>query len=265
MKWLISILCLGFLLPGSAARAQLAAPNEAGVSMGHLHLIVPDVESAKKFWVAMGATPMKFASGEAMKFPGVLVLLRKGEATGGTEGSVVNHIGFTVPNVQESVAKWKAAGVHVEPGTRPQQAYVYTPDNLVKIEILETPTLSVPIASHHVHFFVDEASVPEIKSWYAKTFGAIPGKRGQFEADDLPGINLTFSKSDTPTVPTKGRALDHIGFEVKDLEGFCKKLEAEGVKFDVPYTKRPDLGISLAYITDPWGTNIELTEGLNGL
>ena len=65
--------------------------------------------------------------------------------------------------------------------------------------------------------------------------------------------------------PTKGRALDHIGFEVKDLEAFCKKLEAAGVKLDMPYRNIPALSLSIAFLTDPWGTNIELTEGMNRL
>ena len=34
----------------------------------------------------------------------------------GTEGTVINHVGFIVPNVQDAVAKWKAAGVAVLPG-----------------------------------------------------------------------------------------------------------------------------------------------------
>jgi hypothetical protein len=37
------------------------------------------------------------------------------------------------------------------------------------------------------------------------------------------------------------------------------------VKFDVTYRKIPALGLSLAFLTDPWGTYIELTEGLNRL
>ena len=41
-----------------------------------------------------------------------------------------------------------------------------------------------------------------------------------------------------------------------------KKLEALGVKIDRPFTKIPASGISLAFIIDPWGTYIELTEGL---
>ncbi len=123
--------------------------------------------------------------------------------------------------------------------------------------------MSVPVAHHHIHFF--NGAVFETQDWYAKMFGAKKGKRGKFDAADLPGVNLSFSLSDTPVVGTKGRAMDHIGFEVKDLEAFTKKMEAAGVKFDVPYRKVPALGIAIAFFTDPWGTYVELTEGLNKL
>ena len=84
-----------------------------------------------------------------------------------------------------------------------------------------------------------------------------------YEAKILPGVNLRYSKNATPVTAIKGRALDHIGFEVRNLEAFCKRLEAAGVRFDTPYTKRPDIGIAIAFQTDPWGTYIELTEGLD--
>ena len=70
------------------------------------------------------------------------------------------------------------------------------------------------------------------------------------------------SAAPKPVVGTKGRILDHIGFEVKDLERFCKKLEAAGVKLDRPYSKTA-AGLGLAFLTDPWGTTIELNEGLD--
>jgi hypothetical protein len=35
-----------------------------------------------------------------------------------------------------------------------------------------------------------------------------------------------------------------------------------GVRFDQPFQKGPN-GVSSAVLTDPWGTTIELTEGLN--
>jgi hypothetical protein len=49
---------------------------------------------------------------------------------------------------------------------------------------------------------------------------------------------------------------------VKNLEAFTKKLEAEGITLTVPYRQVPALGIAIAFIKDPWGTNIEMTEGL---
>jgi catechol 2,3-dioxygenase-like lactoylglutathione lyase family enzyme len=57
--------------------------------------------------------------------------------------------------------------------------------------------------------------------------------------------------------------LDHIGFEVDNLEAFCAELEAKGVKFDRPYTEIPALGLGIAFFTDPWGVYVELTEGLD--
>jgi len=40
-------------------------------------------------------------------------------------------------------------------------------------------------------------------------------------------------------------------------------LEAAGMKLDLTYRQVPSLGIAIAFVTDPWGTKIELTEGLN--
>jgi hypothetical protein len=71
-----------------------------------------------------------------------------------------------------------------------------------------------------------------------------------------------FTTVPSVTVTTKGRVLDHIGFDVTDLQGFIKKLEAAGIKLDRPYTKTENGG-ALAFITDPWGTYIELNERPN--
>jgi catechol 2,3-dioxygenase-like lactoylglutathione lyase family enzyme len=262
--WFMAVGLVTSLATGTAL-AQPFPPNETGVTMGHWHLNSRDVEANKKIFVAMGGTPVKLGDFEVVRFPGVLVYLhtRAGSppATGGTVGSVVNHVGFIVPNVQEAVAKWKAAGVPVLPGGngRTDQAFVVTPDEL-RVEILEDKDQKLPIQHHHIHFYVPEAAIPEIQAWYAKTFGAKPGMRGQNVADDIPGANLSFTKTDKPTVTTKGRVLDHIGFDVKNLEAFTKKLEASGIKLDRPFTLIEPKGNALAFITDPWGTYIELNE-----
>ena len=254
------------LLLALPAAAQLAPPNSTGVTMGHLHLNVADLDAARSFWLALGAQPSKLGPRiEVMKFPDVLVLLNKVEAAGeGSQGSTVGHLGFRVRNLAEWREKWKTAGLAIDrvADQAATQLFLTAPGG-VRVEISQDASLAVPIAHHHVHFYT--ADLSRTKAWYVETFGAKPGRRGKFEAGDIPGANLTFDAAKPSAVPTRGRVLDHIGFEVRGLEAFCKKLEAAGVKFDVPYKKVPSLGISLAFLTDPWGTYIELTEGLDKL
>src|SRR5215510_5064567 len=130
-------------------------------------------------------------------------------SAGGTDGSVVNHVGFTVQNVQEAVAKWKAAGVPVAPGAnnRQDQAWVTTPDGL-RIEILENKAQKFPIQHEHVHFVVQEAAIPEIQAWYGKIFGAKASVRNNAPIADVPGTQLRFNKAPQALATTKGRVLD---------------------------------------------------------
>jgi len=53
-----------------------------------------------------------------------------------------------------------------------------------------------------------------------------------------------------------------IGFEVRSLQAFCRSLAAGGVQLAQAYSTHDD-GVATALLTDPWGTSIELTEGLS--
>ena len=265
------------------ALAQLAAPNASGVAMGHLHFVVRDVAVTKAFWEKLGGKPVTLGTTEGVKFPDVIVLLQAGESNGSSEGAVVNHAAFRV----QSLAALERAGFAVQYNAEyPGVASIFTPDG-ERIELFDdglatnlgftidgggtnataerhNRKIDVPIIAHHVHFEVPEDQVGAAKQWYATHFGGVRGKRWRYEAVDLPGINLNFSAAPKPQAPTKGRMLDHIGFEVTELEAFCRRLAAEGVRFEQPYQKLPS-GFALALITDPWGTTIELTEGLRAL
>ena len=133
-------------------------------------------------------------------FPGIYINLNLGteKGDGGSVGSVVNHVGFIVDNVQKRVAQWKAAGVEVLPGgnNRLDQAFVVTPDG-VRIEILEDKTQPMPIRHEHVHLSVAEADIPKAQAWYAKTFGGKPGTRNNAPVVDLPGVQIWFARADT--------------------------------------------------------------------
>ena len=263
MRTLIAGLWLASTLATGTAVAQPFPFNEVGVTMGHWHLASRDVQANKKIFVGMGGTPITAGTNESVRFPGVLVNLSLGNTpgSGGSQGSVVNHVGFIVNNVQEQVAKWKANGVAVLPGNnnRLDQAYVETPDG-VRMEILEDKTQTMPIRHEHVHFFLPEAEIAKAQAWYAKTFGGKASLRNNAAVVDVPGGQLRFAKADNTQAPTKGRVLDHIGFDVKDLQAFIKKIEAEGIKLDEPYRKNEATGVAITYITDPWGTRVELVQ-----
>jgi catechol 2,3-dioxygenase-like lactoylglutathione lyase family enzyme len=272
------------LFSATASLAQLNPPNDMGVTVGHMHLNVHDVEAAKKFYLELGGMPIKSGPFEGVKYPGAIFLLTKADPSGGMEGSTVNHIGFLVKDGVALVAKMQAEGMKVvSNGTDPQGriygGYIYSPDG-VKIEIIQRTTLAIPIQFDQIHFFVADpgpnegSGWSELQRWYAKEFGVkidraeltspAPGNLASapMAQSILSGVNFRFSKQESKAVGTKGRALDHIGFEIKNLAAFCKKLEADGIKFDTPYSVREG-GLGLAFIADPMGTRIELNEGLD--
>jgi catechol 2,3-dioxygenase-like lactoylglutathione lyase family enzyme len=257
---MIAAACL--LLPAWLP-AQLASFNDAGVVMGHIHINTGDMEAQKKFWTGtLGGRPVKLGNNEGVAIPGAIILFKATAPSGPTEGSSVNHIGVLVSDLEAYPPKLEAAGLKYTRNPNKRQIMIDGPDG-VKLELSIDTSIPGPIKFHHVHFYT--ADPLAIQAWYAEKFAAKPGKRAAWEAGDLPGANLTYTKAPEGTVPSINRAVDHIGFEVRDLEAFCKKLEAAGVKFDTPYRKMPQIGLSLAFLTDPWGTRIELTEGLGKL
>jgi catechol 2,3-dioxygenase-like lactoylglutathione lyase family enzyme len=257
MRWLIILTVL--LVSPAPLRAQLPAPNAAGVSAGHLHMMVRDPAAHKKIWVdVLGAQVVNSGSLELLKFPGIFLVLGKAEPAEGSEGSTVDHFAFRAKDLPAIKAKLTAAGV---PLTRDDAAEIVAtfPDK-VKVEFYAAPTLSVPLEHFHVHFYA--ADPDALRAWYLKHFGATMPTPANAAAMGVPGIAFSFRKTDTPQAATKGRSLDHIGFEVKGLEAFCKKLAADGVTFERPFRDVPAIGLKIAFLVDPAGTRIELTEGL---
>jgi catechol 2,3-dioxygenase-like lactoylglutathione lyase family enzyme len=259
---LVALFFASTLTAGTAV-AQPAPFNEIGVTMGHWHLNSKDVDATKKIFLAMGGKLFMPGGNPVVMFPGLYINLTFGteKGDGGTQGSVVNHVGFVVDNVQRRVAQWKAAGVNVLPGNdnRLDQAFVVTPDG-VRIEIQEDQSQTIPIRNAHIHFSLPDAEIPKAVAWYAKTFGGKETIRNNAPVVDLPGVQLRFARADTKQAPTRGRILDHVGFDVKDHAAVVKRLEAAGIKLDEPVRTVAATGNVITYITDPWGTRVEIVQ-----
>jgi len=279
-----ALLAFSLIAVASPASAQLLVAKDGPIVYGHHHLNTTNMAAQKKFFVdALGGTVVKFGANqqEIVKFPNVLIFFRPMQApTGGSIGTTVNHIGFSVPDLRPVIDKIKANGFKMITRTEVAAtqdvkddiavlnpstsiAFALGPDE-VKVELVQVKTQTAPIQLHHIHFFGQQNV--EMEAWYVKTFGAKarPANPGSaFVTADLPGVALNFTPSPTPVVGTQGRAIDHIGFEIKNLEAFTKKLEADGIKLERPYTKVAGSNLALAFIKDPWGTYIELNEGLD--
>jgi hypothetical protein len=108
----------------NAAGSGATRPVYLGLTMGHWHIASKDAEANKKLFLGMGGKLFMPGGAPLMMFPGVYINLTLGteKGDGGTQGSVVNHVGFIVDNVPEQVGKWKAAGVAVLPQQQPARS-----------------------------------------------------------------------------------------------------------------------------------------------
>ena len=257
--------------------------EKARIRVGHYHLNVTSIDEHKKFWVeTLGGTPTKVGSTEAVRFSDVLVLLRQQRPDGPTRGTTFDHIGLAVPSVPNMTKAVVAKGYQLTvgrelPGQKPPDSgpsavygafsYLLGPDG-VKVELVTNKEPNAPpIVHHHVHF--TNPQYVEMGQWYMNALDATlrPGQTDFFFGADLPGIGymLNFFKWEMPEplVGTAGRAMDHVGFDVRNLPEFVKALDAKGIKHSPP-RPAPTLGnITSVSLVDPWGTSIELTEGLD--
>jgi catechol 2,3-dioxygenase-like lactoylglutathione lyase family enzyme len=263
-----TIACVFLLAMAAAipAAGQLAPPNAAGVRPGHLHLYVSDVAAQQKFWATLGGVPTANQRLEMIQVPGVFILLRRGETKGGTVGSIVNHLGFAFKDLPAAKAKWQAAGYTIEPGEDANHGYILGPDG-IRLEFSSDPSLQTPMKISHIHLYPPDTAA--MQAWYAKVLGGAPGKCARGAAPDgtdcvdVAGVSLAMTKSDAKLEPTAGRSLDHIGFDVTNLPEFLKRMEAEGVTITQGVTPSNFVTtMRVAFIADPWGTKMEITEGL---
>jgi predicted enzyme related to lactoylglutathione lyase/extradiol dioxygenase family protein len=290
MRWIALVgVAVGVASWPVEAEAQLSN-KAAPVVVSHFHLNVTSVDAHKRFWAGtLGGTATKMYGLDVVQFPDVLIFLRQQTPTGPTRGTAFDHIGFAVPDVPALTTQVVAAGYQLVTGREPapgQEAaaaqgtqapygrfsYLVGPDG-AKVELVTAAGPNAPpIAYHHIHF-INKQHV-EMQQWYMKVFDATlrSGQTDFFIGADLAGVgySLNFFRWEgdqaVTHATTAGRVMDRAGFDVRNLEEFCKRLQAKGIALARPFRRQtPELGnLPTAAITDPWGTVIELTEGLAG-
>lgn len=233
---------------------------------GHLHLTTTDAEAAAHWYAKhFGGEPTGFggATGEGVKIDraiigGIPVIMFEREA--GFEGSVgtaVDHIGFSMENIPEKAEELVADGATMlgEPVNFGGMDIAFVTDPWgTKIEIIDDPDTR---GVHHIH--LHSADMNSTLDWYE---AAIGGERTKYK-NVLPALKygqvwLIVQQSNKELAPTKGRAIDHLGWNFSDLESASKELKGKGVNFTLD--PRPYKNIKIAFIDGPDGVRIELVE-----
>lgn len=257
-----ALLALAASAMNQPAQAQLPMVSGNGVSTGHTHLIVPNVARHREIWKLLGGVERSSGTLRTIMFPGMHILLREGEPTLPSSQTTANHIGFTIQDYALYKAKLQAVGAtFIYDDADTGQMIADLPDG-VRVEFNSNQFQPEPIAFHHTHLFVPDAE--GLRDWYVKVFGALSGSRRNLPSAILPGGQVDFVpvNGDAPA-PTPGTAIDHIGFEVADLDAFADKLRGMDIAFDREPSCIDAIKLCIAFISDPVGTSIELTQGLD--
>jgi len=254
------------LLLAAPAGAQLAPPNDLGVTFAHVHLNVSDIEVHKRLWVEhFDGVVVQKGPLVTVKFPNFLIVLTEQAPTGPSQGTVMDHFGFKVRNTAEVVAAWRAAGLEVQSEFTGAEgmpnAYLLAPDG-VRVELQEDPTVPAKAIGYHIHYWTPEFE--SLMAWYAEAFGAEIRPRGTIQTSAwLPGQNLSFATCRTECLPTQGRAIDHVGFELEDIRATVARLKEMGVEFQLEPREIASIELTIAFFVDPSGVRIELTQGFD--
>jgi hypothetical protein len=219
------------------AFSQLPAPGESGITTGHVHLNVPDTARHTDAWASLGGTVKSSGRLQVIEFPGIYVILTESEPEAPSVDTSANHFGFSVRDYADYRDRLESIGASFFFEDEANgQILADLPDG-VRIEILTDPEQAEPIRFHHIHLSTSDAE--SLRGWYLDVFEAGPGERRGLPSALVPGGRVDF-------IPARGDA----------------PRGSRGIEFDFGPMAIDAIELEIAFITDPAGTYIEITEGL---
>jgi catechol 2,3-dioxygenase-like lactoylglutathione lyase family enzyme len=256
----IALVVAGLLTTAASAAGQASVPYD------HVHLAVADPEKAEAWYTAnlngnVGENPGRVAFEPwANRAPlPIQFIFLKADSPKPSEGSVIDSVGFVVQGIDAKVKAMQTAGAAIKqpieavPGLW-KRAVVADPWG-TNVELIENGERA---GFHHITLRVPdpEGSI----SWYLRAFGGERTKLGGgLDAVKYGNTYLIVIRGDA--MPSRGRAIDHLGFGPRSMDATAADLKAKGVTFTAePAAKPNQFGHRTAYVEDPSGVRIELVE-----
>ena len=274
-RYLVALLAFGGFVGTLSAQTQTATPDARTVRAevetypyDHIHLNVPDPAVASAWYEKNipGGRRITEAPDRIMYGSTRLMFLRSATATP-SAGSAIDHIGFSVTDLDARMKEWEAAGIKITSPVRDvpklfKLAFLEDPWG-TRIEVVQDPEL---LGLHHVH--LRSPNPDDAYTWLLDKFG---GKRQQlkgmldavrYDHDGFSSVWVLVTKGEAE--PSQGRAIDHIGWRsVGPLADTINSLRAKQVTVTSeprPLTLPNGPPINFAYVAGPSGARIELVE-----
>jgi catechol 2,3-dioxygenase-like lactoylglutathione lyase family enzyme len=229
--------------------------------LDHIHLNVPDqakgVEWYQKYF---GGQPMTEAPDRLM-FGDTRLIFLKNDNGQPSAGSALDHIGFSVPDLDAKMKELEAAGVKVSTPLRDvpglfKLAFVEDPWG-TRIEVVQD---AEKLGLHHVHLRAPDPAAT--LAWYKEKFGGESAKlKDRIDGLKYGGVWVLAQRGDA--TPSEGHAVDHIGWRTTDLAAEATELKGQGVKFTTeprPLKLASGVMVNFAYVEGPAGAKIELVQ-----
>lgn len=252
---------------GTAAIGMAFAHTPASAQTGfldivdHIHIASPD-QAATVDWYRrhFGGEPMDEGPDRLM-FGDTRLLVQRSDSAEPSAGTAVDHIGFSVPDLDAALEGLAADGATIEGERRDVEglfplAFVQDPWG-VRLEVVQDPE---KLGLHHLHL---RSPDPEATlAWYHDNFGGTVGRlKDRLDGLDLSGVWILVQRGDA--VPTQGHAIDHIGFRPLDVDASVERLRGRDVTITTdprPLTLQSGVSMRLAFIEGPDGARIELVQ-----
>lgn len=258
---------LALALITSSAPAGVAQPPAATYPYDHVHLNVPDPAAGANWYEKhFGGTRISEAPDRLMYGSTRFMFLKKADAAP-SAGSAIDHVGFSVPDLDAKMTALEADGVKVTTPARDvpglfKLAFVEDPWG-TRIEVVQDPDL---LGLHHIH--MRSPNPDETFAWLLDKFG---GQRTQlkgridavkYSAAGFSDMWILVTKGEA--TPSLGHAIDHIGWRsTSPLTETMKELAGKGVQATSeprPLALPNGPSINFAYVAGPSGARIELVE-----
>jgi catechol 2,3-dioxygenase-like lactoylglutathione lyase family enzyme len=244
------------------ARAQAILPFD------HIHLNEPAADASQWWEKNIPGGRRITESPNRIMYGAVRLMFLGATSTGGSDGSVIEHLGFSVPDLDATMRALAAINTKViEPAKNTpglyRSAMIESPWG-TRIQLVQDPEL---VGLHHVQLRTPNPDA--MYAWLLDKFGGERTKlKGQIDAvkyAGVPGFTTVYIVAAKGTsVPSTGRVIDHIGWRSTGAIADTKTM-LEGKKVELTSQPRPlnlpnGPSINFFYVAGPDGARIEIVE-----